>query len=58
MRLWVRPPWIIPERTEDIQFLEKTVKFLQENTVENNDKVALKDYQEKFGLLDKFHEVL
>ena len=58
MRLCLRPPWIIPERTEEIVVLEKMLEFVVENTIEEKDIVALKEYQEEFGLVDKLRDVV
>ena len=58
MRLCLRPPWIFPERTEEIQILEKTVEFVVKNRIEERDLELLKEYQEKFGLLDKLRDII
>ena len=57
MRLCLRPPWIFPGRTEEIQILKKTLEFLRENSVDRRDMNALEKYAEKFGLLEKFREL-
>ena len=43
MRLCLRPPWIFPERTEEIQILEKTVEFVVKNRIEERDLQLLKE---------------
>ena len=58
MRLCLRPPWVIPERLEEIQIMEKTLQFLTANSIEKNDMIALKKFQDKFGLVDKFQDVM
>ena len=58
MRLCLRPPWIIPERMEEIQILEKTLEFVVGNSIERRDLKLLKEYQEKFGLLDKLRDII
>ena len=58
MRLCLRPPWIFPERTEEIQILEKTLEFVVKNTIEEKDLELLKKYQEKFGLMDKLRDII
>ena len=58
MRLCLRPPWIFPERTEKIEVLEKTLAFVvKEQPIERKDKIALKNYQTKFGLIEKFQNL-
>ena len=47
MRLCLRYPWIFPERTEEIQILEKTFEFVVGNSIERRDLELLKEYQEK-----------
>ena len=58
MRLCLRYPWIFPERTEEIQILEKTLEFVVGNSIERRDLELLKEYQEKFGLLDKLRDII
>ena len=58
MRLCLRYSWIFPERTEEIQILEKTLEFVVGNSIERRDHKLLKEYQEKFGLLDKLHDII
>ena len=58
MRLCLRPTWIIPERTEEILILEKTLSFVVGNSIERRDLKLLKEYQEKFGLLDKLRDII
>ena len=58
MRLCLRYPWIFPERTEEIEVLEKTLAFVvKEQPIERKDKIALKNYQTKFGLIEKFQNL-
>ena len=58
MRLCLRYPWIFPERTEEIEVLEKTLAFVvKEQPIERKDKIALKYYQTKFGLIEKFQNL-
>ena len=57
MRLCLGAPWIFPERTEEIEVLEKTLKFVVENTIQKKDIHELKNYQTKFGLMEKFHDI-
>ena len=58
MRLCLRYPWIFPERTEEIQILEKTLEFVVGNSIERRDLELLKEYKEIFGLLDKLRDVI
>ena len=58
MRLCLRPPWIFPEGMEEIQILEKTLEFVVKNRIEERDLELLKNYQERFGLLDKLCDVI
>ena len=58
MRLCLRPPWIFPERIEEIQILEKMLEFVVENTIEEKDPELLKKYQEKFGLMDELRDII
>ena len=58
MRLCLKPPWIFPERTEEIQILEKTLAFVVGNSIERRDFELLKNYQEKFGMLDKLRDII
>ena len=37
MRLCLRPPWIFPERTEEIEILEKTLPFVLQNSIKKKD---------------------
>ena len=54
MSLCLRPPWIFPERTEEIQILEKALEFVVKNSIEKKDMNSLKNYQENL----KFHDVI
>ena len=58
MRLCLKPPWIFPERTEEIQILEKTLEFLIKNRIEERDLELLKNYEQRFGLLDKLRDII
>ena len=58
MRLCLKYPWIFPERTEEIQILEKTLAFVVGNSIERRDFDLLKNYQQKFGLLDKLRDII
>ena len=58
MRLCLRYPWIFPQRTEEIQILEKTLECVVKNRIEERDLELLKEYQEKFGLLDKLRDII
>ena len=58
MRLCLRPPWIFPERTEEIKILEKTLEFVVKNTIEEKDLELLKKYQEKIGLMDELCDTI
>ena len=58
MRLCLKYPWIFPERTEEIQILEKTLEFVVKNRIEERDFELLKNYQERFGLLDKLRDII
>ena len=58
MRLCLRPPWIFPERTNEIQILEQTLAFVVGNSIERRDFELLKEYQEKFGMLDKLRDII
>ena len=58
MRLCLKYPWIFPERTEEIQILEKMLEFVVKNTIEKKDKTALCRYHEKFGLVDKLRDIV
>ena len=42
MRLCLKYPWIFPERTEEIQILEKTLAFVVGNSMERSDFHLLK----------------
>ena len=59
MRLCLRPPWIFPERTEEFEVLKKTLEFVtNEPPIEKKDMTMLKNYQDKFGLVDNFCEII
>ena len=58
MRLCLRSPWVFPERTEEIQILEKTLEFVVGNSIERRDFELLKNYMVKFGLMDKLRDVI
>jgi hypothetical protein len=58
MRLCLRPPWIFPERTEEFKVLEKTLEFVVKNSIEKRNIDVLGEYQKRFGLMDKFREIL
>ena len=58
MRLCLKPPWIFPERTEEIQILEKTVEFVIKNRIEERDLELLKEYEQRFGMLDKLRDII
>ena len=58
MRLCLRPPWIFPERTKEIQILEQTLAFVVGNSIERRDFELLKNYEQRFGLMDKLRDVI
>ena len=58
MRLCLRSPWIFPERTEEIQILEKTLEFVVKNRIDERDFELLNKYQQRFGMLDKLRDVI
>ena len=58
MRLCLKYPWIFPERTEEIQILEKTLEFVIKNRIEERDLELLKKYEQRFGLLDKLRDII
>ena len=58
MRLCLRYPWIFPERTEEIQILEKTLEFVVNNSIEERDFELLKNYQKSLGLIDKLRNII
>ena len=58
MRLCLRYPWIFPERTDQIQILEQTLAFVVGNSIERRDFELLKNYEQRFGMLDKLRDVI
>ena len=58
MRLCMRYPWIFPERTEEIQILEQTLAFAVGNSIERRDFELLKNYEQRFGMLDKLRNII
>ena len=58
MRLCLKYPWVFPERTEEIQILEQTLAFVVGNSIERRDLELLKEYQQRFGMLDKLRDII
>ena len=58
MRICLRPPWIFPERTDQIQTLEQTLAFVVGNSIERRDFELLKNYEQRFGMLDKLRDII
>ena len=58
MRLCLKYPWIFQKKLKEFNYWKKTLAFVVKNRIEERDFELLKNYQARFGLLDKFRDII